>query len=167
VLLRMRLSGRDTDTITTLVATASEPYAHEWDDADVRRYMGCVPAELLDDLLRLRAARAAAAASAGTLAGPEAVALEAELAERVAGQRTADSPLTLADLAIDGRDLRETLGIPEGPVIGDILGRLLADVIEEPSLNARLTLLTRASLVLERLMQQERDPGGPADSPIR
>ena len=31
------------------------------------------------------------------------------------------------DLAIDGRDLCETLGVPEGPLIGDILERLLAD----------------------------------------
>ena len=46
-------------------------------------------------------------------------------------------PLSLADLAVDGRDLRDTLGIPEGPVIGRILDRLLQDVIDDPSLDRR------------------------------
>lgn len=64
---------------------------------------------------------------------------------------------------MDGRDLRETLGVPEGPVIGAILERLLADVIEEPSLNTRMTLLTRASLILDELMQR----GGSATDPAR
>jgi len=173
VLLRLRLSGRDADTIAALVAAAPEPYTHDWDDADVRRYMGRVSAELLDDLLRTRAARAEGAVSASEPASEPAsadsdvVALEVELAERVERQRVAQSPLTLAELAIDGGDLRETLGIPEGPVIGTILGRLLADVIEDPSLNTRLTLLTRAGLVLDRLMQRGRDPRGPAEPPIR
>ena len=57
--------------------------------------------ELLEDLLALRAARAAAAADpedAGTR--------ETALRERVARQRAAATPLTLGDLAVDGRDLR-------------------------------------------------------------
>ena len=80
-------------------------------------------------------------------------------------------PLTLADLAIDGRDLRETLRVPEGPPIGKILARLLADVVEEPALNRRLTLLTRASLVLDDLMQADRSGNdtdeGATHPPIR
>ena len=63
--------------------------------------------------------------------------------------------MTLSELAVDGRDLRETLGLPEGPTIGAILEQLLADVVEDPSLNTRMTLLTRASLILDRLMQRE------------
>ena len=90
---------------------------------------------------------------------------EAELAERIMAQRAADAPLALSELAIDGRDLRETLGIPESPAIGMILERLLADVIEEPALNTRMTLLTRASLILDQLVQQGR--GGADTSAIR
>jgi len=160
VLLRLRVSGRDTDAVCLLIVAAPEPYTPAWSDADVRRHMGRVPPELLDDLLALRAARGASGA-----AGPGTTESEAELAGRIAGQRAAASPLTLADLAIDGRDLRETLGLPEGPVIGAILERLLADVIEEPALNARLTLLTRASLILDERMQRGR--GGAVRPPIR
>lgn len=163
VLLRLRVGGRDADAVALLVAAAPEPYLSTWADADVRRYMGRVPAELLPELLELRFVRAAAAAPAH----PDAPAREAGLAERVEQQQAAASPLTLGALAVDGRDLRETLGVPEGPVIGAILERLLADVIEEPSLNTRMTLLTRASLILDELMQRGRSATGPARPPIR
>ena len=161
-LARLRVSGRDIEAVATLVDVAPLPYDPAWTDADVRRYMGRVPAELLEPLLSLRSARAEAAVPAD----PEGIAREAELAARVSRQREADAPLTLGDLAVDGRDLRETLGIPEGPVIGTILERLLADVIEEPTLNARMTLLTRASLVLDELVQGG-GRSGPSGAPIR
>lgn len=162
-LQRLHVSTRDADAVASLIAAAATPYSGSWADADVRRYMGRVPSELRPELLGLRAARAEAAG--GT--DPEAATREAELAERVARQEAAAAPLTLAALAVDGRDLRETLGVPEGPVIGTILERLLADVVEEPSLNTRMTLLTRASLILDELMQQGRSTARPVRLPIR
>ena len=149
--------------VATLVAAASEPYPGRWAEADVRRYMGTVPGELLAELLQLRAIRAEAVRSEDE----GAPARESELAELVHRQQAASAPLTLAALAIDGRDLRETLGLPEGPVIGSILERLLDDVIEDPSLNTRTTLLARASLVLDGLMRQRTGATGPARPPIR
>jgi hypothetical protein len=119
--------------------------------------MGCVPAPLLPDLLRLRAARAEAASDED----PEAPHREVELAERIVRQQEAAAPLTLAQLAVDGDDLRETLGLPEGPIIGTILERLLADVIEDPALNSRVTLLARASLILDRQLGAGGRSGGP------
>ena len=77
-------------------------------------------------------------------------------------QRSAGSALALAGLAIDGRDLQATLEIAEGPAIGAILERLLTDVIEDPSLNRRVTLLTRAGLILDELVQGS--PGGPDET---
>ncbi len=142
VLDHLRVGGRVVEAVTALISAVPPAYDPAWSDADVRRYMGRVPDELLDDLLRLRAARAADEVARGR---------EAQLRGRVTAQRAARVPLTLAALAIDGRDLRETLGIPEGPVIGTILERLLADVLEEPALNTRVTLLTRASLLLDKL----------------
>ena len=155
VLDRLRVSSRTSDAICTLIASASADYAATWTDADVRRYLGGVPPELLDDLLALRRVRAQVQDEA-------ALTLEDELGERVRAQRDADSPLTLSELAIDGRDLRETLGVPESPAIGMILERLLTDVIEDPALNTRMTLLTRANLILDELVQGGR---GGADTP--
>jgi poly(A) polymerase/tRNA nucleotidyltransferase (CCA-adding enzyme) len=144
VLERMRVGAVDRSAIIALIEAARVGYDHDWTDADVRRYMGTLRDAWLDDLLTLRAARAADDGARKD---------EVQLSGRVARQRHARAPLTLADLAIDGRDLREALGVPEGPAVGAILDRLLADVIDDPSLNTRLTLLTRAGLVLDELVQ--------------
>jgi tRNA nucleotidyltransferase/poly(A) polymerase len=146
---RLRVSGRDRDAVCALIEQAATDYAPGWSDADVRRYMGQLPPDLVEDLLTLRRARAQALDEGR-------VAREAELEDRVRAQLGAGSALTLAGLAIDGRDLQATLGIPEGPAIGVILERLLNDVIEDPSLNQRVTLLTRASLILDELLQSGR-----------
>lgn len=50
----------------------------------------------------------------------------------------------VADLAIDGDDLR-TLGVPPGPSIGQLLQHLLAAVIERPDRNTRSELSAMAT----------------------
>lgn len=57
-----------------------------------------------------------------------------------------DSAFTKRDLAINGRDLI-TLGITEGPIIGQILERLLNVVVESPELNNREDLLGLADAI--------------------
>jgi putative nucleotidyltransferase with HDIG domain len=52
-------------------------------------------------------------------------------------------PHRLSDLAIDGTDLIE-LGLRPGPELGRVLRDLLHDVVEDPALNTRDALLTRA-----------------------
>jgi tRNA nucleotidyltransferase (CCA-adding enzyme) len=49
-------------------------------------------------------------------------------------------PVALADLAVRGDDLMAA-GVPEGPAVGAALRRLLAAVVDDPSLNDRETLL--------------------------
>ena len=56
-------------------------------------------------------------------------------------------PLHIADLAVDGDDLRQ-VGIRPGPQIGAILSRLLEDVLDDPAHNRRDWLLTRAALLM-------------------
>ena len=152
LLQRLCISARDGEAVCRLIELAMTDYPPDWSDADVRRYVGQAPPGLIDDLLALRLARAQAAGdqAAGVTTG---VIREGELAERVQAQRLAGAPLSLSELAVDGRDLRETMGLPEGRIIGSILERLLDDVIEDPSLNQRTTLLTRASLILDTLVE--------------
>jgi tRNA nucleotidyltransferase/poly(A) polymerase len=142
---RLRVAERDAEAVTALIE-AARVETSDWSEADVRRYMARVAPALLDDLLALRQAR---------VAPEDAPGLERELqfARRVRMQREAGVPLSLADLAIDGRDLRDTLGLPEGPLIGRLLDGLLRDVIGDPSLNRRMTLLTRASILREKLAE--------------
>jgi tRNA nucleotidyltransferase (CCA-adding enzyme) len=145
VLERMRLPRREVEASVTLAEALRVPYRSSWRDADVRRYMSTVRSDLLDDALDLRAARAAAT---GSGSGSD-LEHEQRLRERIEAQRAAGSSIRLADLAIDGRDLQDALGLSEGPIIGSLLERLLADVIEDPTLDSRSTLLARASLMLE------------------
>jgi tRNA nucleotidyltransferase (CCA-adding enzyme) len=53
------------------------------------------------------------------------------------------SPHRLSDLAVDGTDLIE-LGYRPGPELGQTLADLLDEVVDDPSLNRRETLLARA-----------------------
>jgi tRNA nucleotidyltransferase (CCA-adding enzyme) len=53
-------------------------------------------------------------------------------------------PVELSDLAVRGDDLMAA-GLSEGPAIGETLRRLLAAVVDEPSLNERATLLRLAA----------------------
>jgi len=57
------------------------------------------------------------------------------------------SPHRLSDLAVDGTDLIE-IGYRPGPELGKTLDGLLDDVVEDPSLNRRETLLARAHALL-------------------
>ncbi len=59
------------------------------------------------------------------------------------GIRERGEALSRKQLAISGTDLR-TLGVPPGPQMGAVLDRLLAMVVDDPTLNSRETLLARA-----------------------
>jgi tRNA nucleotidyltransferase (CCA-adding enzyme) len=48
-------------------------------------------------------------------------------------------PLTVADLALDGSDLKK-LGLPPGPQFGEILRYLLEEVLDHPEVNNRADL---------------------------
>ncbi len=53
-------------------------------------------------------------------------------------------PIEVADLAIDGDDLRQA-GIRPGPEFGVLFGKLLDDVLEDPARNTRDWLVSRVS----------------------
>lgn len=61
--------------------------------------------------------------------------------------------VSLKELNINGRDLIE-LGLKPGRELGELLDRLLSEVLEEPELNTKEFLLERA-----KLMMQERKAG--------
>ncbi|HAT17234.1 MAG TPA: hypothetical protein DCS76_05540, partial [Gemmatimonadetes bacterium] len=49
------------------------------------------------------------------------------------------TPLTIADLALDGSDLKK-MGLPPGPQFGEILRYLLEEVLDRPEVNNRADL---------------------------
>ena len=66
---------------------------------------------------------------------------------RIVVAQEQSSPHRLRDLAIGGDDLLAA-GYPPGPSIGSTLRALLDEVVKDPSLNARDTLLERARTLL-------------------
>src|SRR5438876_7954858 len=60
----------------------------------------------------------------------------------VASIRAAKDPLTLQELAVNGNDLIAA-GVRSGPDVGEVLQRLLAEVLEDPQRNTKEYLLSR------------------------
>lgn len=132
------LPRREIEPVELLVRWHMFHYEPRWSDAAVRRFIRRVGPAAVPRLLLLRRADAIASGE-----GPDHD-LTAELRDRVAGQLEAGVPLSLADLAVDGHDLRRELGLLPGPALGRLLGRLLASVLADPSRNTRAILLADA-----------------------
>ena len=101
--------------------------------ADVRRWLSAVGGAV-DDLLALLLA----------------IVPRSPLPAVVESIRAARDPLSLKDLAVGGDDLIAA-GVRPGPDIGEMLERLLGEVLEDPKRNQR-----------ERLLERVRDIGRPA-----
>jgi tRNA nucleotidyltransferase (CCA-adding enzyme) len=143
VMRRLKFSNADTDRAVHRVAQHSGLPAPDAPAADVRRWLRRVGPEFVWDLLRLRVADARAR---GNAAGDALQRIRA-LRGRVRGLLSAGAALEITDLAIGGAELR-ALGIPAGPLFGEILRDLLERVTDDPSLNdaATLTEIVRAQI---------------------
>jgi hypothetical protein len=113
-------------------------YEPAWSDTAVRRFIGKVGVEAIDDLFALREAD-----NIGSGLAPEAGGLDI-LRARVARELEGQLVLDRSRLEIDGRDLIDELGLRQGPQLGRILDELVEKVIVDPSLNDRATLLLLA-----------------------
>jgi hypothetical protein len=112
-------------------------------DAELRRWVGTAGRVRVSAVLRLAIARAAAAAEGGAVPEWSRSRVHSLYRRALRVAFRSEWPLELADLAVDGDDLRAA-GIAPGPRTGRILARLLDEVIEEPSRGARERLLARA-----------------------
>ncbi|UCF41549.1 MAG: tRNA cytidylyltransferase [Gemmatimonadota bacterium] len=64
----------------------------------------------------------------------------ARLAEAVKAIRASGAPLSVTDLAVNGKDLMAA-GVPAGPQMGETLRSLLERVLDDPALNTKEALL--------------------------
>jgi tRNA nucleotidyltransferase (CCA-adding enzyme) len=150
---RLRLPLREAAEVARLVAHhVPGPEAGE-SDAALRRFIRSVGPALVDDLLRLRRAEDIASGRDPGTSGTD------ELARRVGSQLAAKVPLSLADLAVDGHDLQEELGLARGPALGAVLGLLLEVVLDDPARNTREDLLALAGA-------EARSDGSPTGSAV-
>jgi putative nucleotidyltransferase with HDIG domain len=142
VLRRLKMPRALADRVVHLVRNHMFSYEAGWSDAAVRRFIRRIGVDAVDDLLLLRHADDTGSGRARDAS------LDA-LRSRIAGQLEGDVALDRADLAVDGRDLIEALGLVPGPRVGRILAELLDRVLADPGLNDRSTLLLLARSMLD------------------
>jgi len=125
VLVRLKASNAEIARAAAVLTGSPEPDGNS--PVAVRRWMAAV-GDAVDDLTALWRFRH----GAPPLWEPV-----------VRGIRERGEPLTRKQLAVTGNDL-VSIGIPAGPGLGAVLDRLLALVVDDPSLNTREVLLSRA-----------------------
>ena len=134
-LRRYRWSAVVAAAVAALIREHMFQYRPSWTDAAVRRFLRRIGPDHVDDLLRLRQAD-----NVGSGQDPDTDHLP-ELRTRLEAQRLADVPLTLAALCVTGDDLVAAVGRPPGPWVGQMLGRLLESVVNDPARNRPDVLL--------------------------
>ncbi len=140
-----RFPNADRARIVALIRHHLICYASEWSDAAVRRFLKRVGIEYVADLLQL--ARADVLAKGRPV--QEELKLLDELERRIATVMDENQPLSVRDLAINGRDLMQHCALKPGPLIGKVLDMLLEKVLEDPSLNQQEILLAQAAMYLK------------------
>ncbi len=124
--LRLRFSNKDAERVAAIVAALGAPLPEPADARGVRRWLARHRSHARDVVAAAEPAERRAALLA---------AMDAVLAAR--------EPLALQDLAITGADLIGA-GMRPGPAMGEVLRRLLEEVLDDPALNTRERLLARA-----------------------
>lgn len=138
VMERLKFSKEITDAVVRLVRYHMFYYSvGEVTESSVRRLIANVGLEHIDDLLRLREGDRI---GSGT---PKAVPYKLRHLKYMIDKVSHD-PISVKMLKVNGGDIMETLRVQPGPKIGLILNSLLAEVLDDPSLNERDMLLARA-----------------------
>ena len=137
---RLRLPKEDIQRIFTLVRWHMFYYQPHMTDAAIRRFMRRVGLENLDDIMALREADRLGSGSKRTSWRLE------EMKQRIQDQL--HQPMKVSDLAIDGHDVMETLGLPPGRQVGQILNELFEEVLEDTEKNTREYLLGQLKQII-------------------
>jgi poly(A) polymerase/tRNA nucleotidyltransferase (CCA-adding enzyme) len=139
ILRRWRFDKETITQVTHLIRNHMFWYQTDWTGSAVRRFVRKVGLENIPALFALRKADNIGSGARS----PRMYALES-LWERVQEEIRAASAFSLKDLAIDGNDVMNELGIPPSPRVGRILNELFERVTDDPTLNTREQLLKLA-----------------------
>ena len=142
ILMRLKLPTAVIRDVTHLISHHMFNYQEEWSDAAVRRLVARVGEQTIDNLISLRRADQIGMCRENSAVFPQGL---ADFAARIRSVLQSGRALTVRQLAVNGNDLMEALGIPAGPKVGVILNELLQAVLDDPTLNQRATLLDIAA----------------------
>lgn len=136
---RLRLSKRDCDRVFSLVRWHMFTYERTVTDAYIRRFIRRIGIENINDMMSLRVGDRVGSGSKASSWRLE------EMKDRIYSEL--HQPLKITDMVIDGHDVMTELGIAPGPRIGQILGTLFEDVLENPDHNNRDYLLGKMKAI--------------------
>lgn len=138
LLERLRFPAVERHAIVHLVREHMFDYREEWSDAALRRWLARVEPQSVADLFDLRLADVIGQGLGGGFP-PQLERMRSRIQDLLEGAHV----FGVRDLKVDGHDVMRVLGLPPGREVGEMLARLLDEVIEHPALNERETLLQR------------------------
>ncbi len=135
---RLKFSHEMIGKVTNLIAhhMSMVGYDAAWSDGAVRRLIQRVGTENVEHLLAFRKADILAHGL-----NDEKMDRFLDLQERIEGLRDRGLALKTRDLAIDGRNVMEILGLSEGREVGRVLEQLVDSVTDHPELNTKEELI--------------------------
>ncbi len=137
IMERLKFPGEIAGKVVTLVRYHMFYYSvGEVTESSVRRLIANVGLENVDELLKLREGDRI---GSGT---PKAVPYKLRHLKYMIDKVSHD-PISVKMLKVDGEDIMDALRVPPGPKVGLILNTLLAEVLDDPTLNQRDLLLGR------------------------
>lgn len=143
VLRRLRYSNDFIKQVATLIER--HMFSTDVTPKGLRRLVRRVGVDLIYDLLDLRRADVVAQGMGGTTEDVDR--FEAEIRAELERK----PPLSVTDLALDGKDLMRLFQMEPGPAIGQVLSHLLEQVLDDPNVNTSETLTTLAREYIEHM----------------
>jgi tRNA nucleotidyltransferase (CCA-adding enzyme) len=145
IMMRLRFSNDMIARVTNLVAHHMFGYKRELGEKAMRRFVKRVGVDNVENLIKLR--------KADDLAHGWGRDFEKDIdafKERIDALMQKSPPLRLSELAVNGRDVMDVLGLQPGPKVGEILKQLLDTVLEKPEYNQKYKLIQ----VLEEIKEK-------------
>ncbi len=138
IMERLKFSHGMMSKVTNLITHHMDMVGYDstWSDGAVRRLVRRVGSENMDRLLAFREADILAHGI-----NDEKMGQFLELKERIKALRRRGLVQNSRDLAIDGHEVMEILGLPEGPEVGRILNQFVDSVTDHPELNTKEALI--------------------------
>jgi tRNA nucleotidyltransferase (CCA-adding enzyme) len=136
IMMRLKFSNEWITRVTHLIAHHMFDYKQKLSDKAVRRFIKQIGEDNVDGLIALR--------KADDLAHGLGRGFEKDIEKyksRINSQMKKSYPFTISDLAVNGDDVMNMLGLQPGPRVGRILNQLLEEVIEKPEYNRKDKLI--------------------------
>jgi tRNA nucleotidyltransferase (CCA-adding enzyme) len=142
VMRRLKFDNETTDRVCNLVKNHDD--RPEINERNIRRMIIRVGKDNFDDLLQVKRADCLAQSMYHR---EEKLDYIQRLKEAYEAIIAAGDCLRIKDLQVNGKDLIG-MGVPQGQRIGQVLGELFEEVVDNPSLNNREYLLNRAKEII-------------------